>query len=146
VSAPLTPMAVWCQHQPSAAGVAKLAVTEALRSTAGAGPQHIWLPAVPTWKVAPATLMHMSTENSSALSRVAVAQHIIDLAGSDDEIPTLTADSSLQSQGLDSLKVMSLVFKIEEHYDIVLDEGDADDLRTVDDLAALVVRCIEEQS
>jgi acyl carrier protein len=90
--------------------------------------------------------MHMSTENYSAVSRVAVTQHIIDLAGSDDEIPTLTADSSLQSQGLDSLKVMSLVFKIEEHYDIVLDEGDADDLRTVDDLAALVVRRIEEQS
>ena len=41
---------------------------------------------------------------------------------------------------------MSLVFKLEEHYDIVLDEGDADDLRTVDDLAALVVRRIEEQS
>ncbi len=75
-----------------------------------------------------------------------MTQHIIDLVGSDDEMATLTADSSLQSQGLDSLKVMSLVFKIEEHYDIVLDEGDADDLRTVDDLAALVVRRIEEQS
>ena len=33
---------------------------------------------------------------------------------------------------------MSLVFKIEERYDIVLDEEDADDLRTVGDLAALV--------
>jgi acyl carrier protein len=90
--------------------------------------------------------MTMSTENSSTVAREAVTQHIIYLVGKDGEIATLTADSSLQSQGLDSLKVMSLVFKIEEHYDIVLDEGDADDLRTVDDLAALVVRRIEEQS
>jgi len=90
--------------------------------------------------------MSMPTENSSTVAREAVAQHIVDLVHSDDETSSLTADSSLQSQGLDSLKVMSLVFKLEEHYDIVLDEGDADDLRTVDDLAALVVRRIEEQS
>ena len=75
-----------------------------------------------------------------------MTQHIIDLIRQDVVAPDLTADSSLQSQGLDSLKVMSLVFKIEEHYDIVLDDEDADDLRTVDDLAALVVRRIEEQS
>jgi acyl carrier protein len=148
-SAPLAPIDVWCQHHPSAARVAKLAVPQRhylLRPAAGAGPQCIWLPAVPTWKASPATLMTMSTENSSTVAREAVTQHIIDLVGKDGEIATLTADSSLQSQGLDSLKVMSLVFKIEEHYDIVLDEGDADDLRTVDDLAALVVRRIEEQS
>jgi acyl carrier protein len=90
--------------------------------------------------------MSMSTENSSTVAREAVTQHIIDLVGNDGEMASLTADSSLQSQGLDSLKVMSLVFKLEDHYDIVLDEGDADDLRTVDDLAALVVRRIEEQS
>jgi acyl carrier protein len=90
--------------------------------------------------------MSMSTSNSSTVAREAVTQHIIDLVGNDGEMASLTADSSLQSQGLDSLKVMSLVFKIEDHYDIVLDEGDADDLRTVDDLAALVVRRIEEQS
>jgi acyl carrier protein len=75
----------------------------------------------------------------------AVTQQIIDLVGKDVGAVDLTADSSLQSQGLDSLKVMSLVFKIEEHYDIVLDEEDADDLRTVGDLAALVVRRIEQQ-
>ena len=76
----------------------------------------------------------------------AVTQQIIDLIRQDADALDLTADSSLQSQGLDSLKVMSLVFKIEEHYDIVLDEEDADDLRTVGDLAALVVRRIEQQS
>jgi acyl carrier protein len=88
----------------------------------------------------------MPTESSSTVTREAVAQHIVDLIGKHDEIATLTTDSSLQSQGLDSLKVMSLVFKLEEHYDILLDEDDADDLRTVDDLAALVVQRIEEQS
>ena len=90
--------------------------------------------------------MSMPTEHFPTVAREAVAQHVLDLIGTDAEIAGLTADSSLQSQGLDSLKVMSLVFKIEEHYDITLDEGDADDLRTVDDLAALVVRRIEEQS
>ena len=76
----------------------------------------------------------------------AVTQQIIVLIRQDVVAPDLAADSSLQSQGLDSLTVMSLVFKIEDHYDIILDEGDADDLRTVEDLAALVVRRIEEQS
>ena len=86
----------------------------------------------------------MSTR-SSIVALEAVTQQIIDLFGTDAEAPELTADSSLQDQGLDSLKVMSLVFKIEEHYDIFLDEADADDLRTVGDLAALVVRSMEQQ-
>ena len=74
-----------------------------------------------------------------------MTKHIIDLVEKDLGSLDVTADSSLQDQGLDSLKVMSLVFKIEDHYDILLDEADADDLRTVGDLAALVVRHIEEQ-
>lgn len=86
----------------------------------------------------------MSTR-SSVVTLEAVTQQIIDHAGMDADALELTADSSLQSQGLDSLKVMSLVFKIEEHFDVVLDEEDADDLQTVGDLAALVVRRIEQQ-
>jgi acyl carrier protein len=86
----------------------------------------------------------MSTRNSVATLE-AVTQQIIDLVGKDVESVDITVDSSLQDQGLDSLKVMSLVFNIEEHYDIFLDEADADDLRTVGDLAALVVRRIERQ-
>ena len=86
----------------------------------------------------------MSTRNS-IVALEAVTQQIIDLVGKEAEALELTADSSLQGQGLDSLKVISLVFKIEEHYDIVLDEEDADDLRTVADLAALVVRHFEQQ-
>ena len=85
-----------------------------------------------------------STRNSVATLE-AVTQQIIDFVGKDLGAVDLTADSSLQSQALDSLEVMVLVFKIEEHYDIVLDEEDADDLRTVGDLAALVVRRIEQQ-
>jgi acyl carrier protein len=92
------------------------------------------------------TLMSMPTEHFPTAAREAVAQHILDLIANDVEIAGLTTDSSLQSQGLDSLKVMSLVFKLEDHYDIVLDEEDADDLRTIDDLAALVIRRVEEQS
>ena len=90
--------------------------------------------------------MSMSTESTFTVARQAVTQHIVDLIGDDGEMASLTADSSLQSQGLDSLKVMSLVFKLEDHYDIVLDAEDADDLRTVGDLAALVVRRFEQQS
>ena len=86
----------------------------------------------------------MSTR-SSIVALEAATQQIIELFGKDAEAPELTADSSLQSQGLDSVEVMSLIFKIEEHYDIVLDEEDADDLRTVGDLATLVVRRIEQR-
>jgi acyl carrier protein len=76
----------------------------------------------------------------------AVTQQIIDLVEAEVRVEDLTTDSSLQGQGLDSVKVMSLVFKIEAHYDIFLEEEDADDLRTVGALAALVARRIEEQS
>lgn len=86
----------------------------------------------------------MSTTNS-VVTRETVTKHIIDLIEKDLGSLDVTADSSLQDQGLDSLKVMSLVFKIEDHYDIFLDEADADDLRTVGDLTAVVVRRIEQQ-
>ena len=86
----------------------------------------------------------MSTRNSVATLE-AVTQEIIELVWAEAGAVDLTADSTLQSVGLDSLKVMSLIFKIEARHDILLDEADADDLRTVGDLAALVVRRIEEQ-
>lgn len=76
----------------------------------------------------------------------AVTQQIIDLVEAEVGAVDLTTDSTLQGQGLDSLTVMSLVFKIEAHYNIVLEEEDADDLRTVGALAALVACRIEEQS
>ena len=86
----------------------------------------------------------MSPRNSAATLE-AVNQEIIDLVRAEVGAVDLTADSSLQGQGLDSLRVMSLIFKIEARYDILLDEEDADDMRTVGDLAALVVGRIEGQ-
>ena len=83
---------------------------------------------------------------TSVVTPEAVTKQIIMLFGKDAEGVELTADSSLQSQGLDSLKVMTLIFKIEEHYDVILDEEDADNLHSVGDLADLVVRRIEQQS
>lgn len=75
-----------------------------------------------------------------------VTQEIIDLVKTEATEVELTGDSVLQDVGLDSLKFMSIVFKIEAHYDIELQEEDADDLRTVSDLADLVFDRIEEQS
>jgi acyl carrier protein len=47
---------------------------------------------------------------------------------------------------LDSLTLMGLVVNLEDHYRVILDETDATGIRTIADLAALVVRRIAEQS
>ena len=75
-----------------------------------------------------------------------VTREIIDVVTSEAKEANITADSILQDVGMDSLKFMSVVFKIEAHYDIELQEEDADDLRTVGDLANLVLARIAEQS
>ena len=46
---------------------------------------------------------------------------------------------------MDSAKVLSLVFRIEARYGIELEAEDDDDLRTVGDLAQLVLRRIQER-
>ena len=77
----------------------------------------------------------------------AVIDDIIGLIDAEtDSAAALTADSGLQDAGMDSARVLSLVFRIEARYDIELDADDGDDLRTVGDLARLVLRRIEEQS
>lgn len=75
-----------------------------------------------------------------------VTQEIIDLVKTEATEVDLTGDSDLQDVGLDSLKFMSVVFKIEARYDIELQEEDAEDLRTVGDLVSLVLGHIAEQS
>ena len=75
-----------------------------------------------------------------------VTHEIIDLVKIESTEVNVTAESILQDVGLDSLKFMSIVFKIEARFDIELQEEDADDLRTVDDLATLVAGRIAEQS
>jgi acyl carrier protein len=75
-----------------------------------------------------------------------VTHEIIDLVKIESTEVNVTADSILQDVGLDSLKFMSIIFKIEARFDIELQEEDADDLRTVEDLATLVAGRIAEQS
>ena len=75
-----------------------------------------------------------------------VTQHIIGLVKCEAKEADINAGSNLADVGLDSLKFMSVVFKIEAHYDIELQEEDADDLRTVGELANLVLARIAEQS
>ena len=75
-----------------------------------------------------------------------ISQEIIDLVKAEATELDLTAESILQDIGLDSLKFMSVVFKIETHYDIELQEEDADDLHTLGDLARAVAERIAEQS
>jgi acyl carrier protein len=88
--------------------------------------------------------MTLLTQEPATLA--VVTQEIIDLVKTEVEEVDLTTDSILQDVGLDSLKFMSVVFKIEARYDIELQEEDADDLPTVGDLADLVVGRIAEQS
>ena len=75
-----------------------------------------------------------------------VTQEIIDLVASEAKEANIAAHSNLVDVGMDSLKFMSIVFKIEAHYDIELQEEDAEDLRTVGDLASLVLSHVAEQS
>jgi acyl carrier protein len=76
----------------------------------------------------------------------AVTQEIIDLVKAESDAVNLGPDSALSDAGMDSARVLSLVFRIEARYDIELDAEDGDDLRTIGDLAQLVLRRIEERS
>jgi acyl carrier protein len=88
----------------------------------------------------------MTSPKEPSPAVAATTQEIIDLikaeAGGAVEVST---DSTLQSTGLDSLKLMSLIFKIEDRYDIKFLDEEGDDIETVGDLANLVVRQVQEQ-
>jgi acyl carrier protein len=88
----------------------------------------------------------MTLPTDKAATAAAVTREIVDLIRADVGPIDLTADSTLQSTGLDSLEVMSLIFKLESSYEISLDAGDGDDVRTVGDLANLVVRRLQERA
>jgi acyl carrier protein len=83
--------------------------------------------------------------NRMSVTVEAVTQEIIELIRAELGAVELTADSNLLNQGLDSVKLMSLLFMVEDRYDIRVEDEDGDDLRTVGDLAALVVRRIQER-
>lgn len=86
----------------------------------------------------------MTIPTESRPNPTAVTTEIVDLLRAEFGVADLTPDSDLVDNGLDSMKVMSLVFKIEVRYDIHLEEADVDDIHTVGDLADLVVRRIDE--
>ena len=90
----------------------------------------------------------MTLPTGQPATLAAVTQDIIGLIGTELEgvAVTLTPDSGLQDAGMDSAHVLSLVFRIEARYDIELDAEDGDDLRTVGDLARLVMRRIQERT
>ncbi|MGO8935763.1 MAG: acyl carrier protein [Mycobacterium sp.] len=88
----------------------------------------------------------MTTSSQELAIHAIVALKIIDLVKAEAKQANITADSNLADVGLDSLRFMSVVFKIEAYYDIELQEEDADDLRTVGDLANLVIARMAEQS
>ena len=88
----------------------------------------------------------MTTSSQELAILASVTLKIIDLVKAEAKQANITADSNLADVGLDSLRFMSVVFKIEAHYDIELQEEDADELRTVGDLANLVIARIAEQS
>lgn len=75
-----------------------------------------------------------------------VTEEVIGLIKAETDAVNLGSHSALQDAGMDSAKVLSLVFRIEARYGIELDPEDGDDLRTVGDLAQLVLRRIEERS
>ncbi len=87
--------------------------------------------------------MTSTTEQNDRLS--AVTQEIIEMIKADSPGVNLTVDSGLQDGGMDSLKVMSLVLRIESRYGIELDAEDGDELKTLADLARLVLRRVEEK-
>lgn len=88
--------------------------------------------------------MNSSTENSATL--IDLTEQIITMITEEAGNSGLTADSTLQDSGLDSLRVMSLVLKIEIRYDIELDADDGSELRTIGDLVGLVARRLGDRS
>ena len=84
--------------------------------------------------------------NGQPVTPAAVTQDIVELVRAESGVTDLGPDSGLQDAGLDSAHLLSLVFRIEARYDIDLDAQDGDDLTTIGDLAALVVRRIEERA
>jgi acyl carrier protein len=87
----------------------------------------------------------MTSPTGEPLTVEVVTKEIIDLLRTEVKGGELTADSSLVSSGLDSVSFVSLIYKVEKQYSIVLEEEKDDDLVTVGDLAALIVRLVEAQ-
>ncbi len=88
----------------------------------------------------------MSTPTGESATVETVTQELIGLIQREVEVGGLTPESVLKVPGMDSLKFMSVVVRVEAQYDIELDGDDGEDPKTIRDLAELVVRRIREQS
>lgn len=84
----------------------------------------------------------MTLPKDQPVAVAAATDEIIDLirAETKDVSGDLTAESTLQSTGLDSMTLVSLIFKIEARYGITFLDEDGDDIETIGDLANLVAR------
>lgn len=62
------------------------------------------------------------------------------------DMPIIGESDNLIELGMDSLKAIELVVRLEETFDIMIDEEDLliENLSTVLDIQELVVRCMEE--
>jgi acyl carrier protein len=87
--------------------------------------------------------MTSTTEQNDELD--ALTLELIEMIKAESPGVNLTVHSGLQDGGLDSLKVMSLVLRIESRYGIELDAEDGDELNSLADLSRLVLRRIEEK-
>ena len=85
----------------------------------------------------------MTSPQHEPLTVETVTDEIIDLVRSEVKDAEIDADSSLMGSGLDSMRILSLISKIEKRYSIRFMEEEDDDLETVADLAAVVVRNVQ---
>jgi acyl carrier protein len=87
----------------------------------------------------------MTLPSGRSATLAIVTDEILALINAETRAADLGADSALVDAGMDSARVLQLVCQIEERYDIELDADDDDDLRTVDDVARLVLLRIRER-
>lgn len=78
-----------------------------------------------------------------------ILDRICNLLNSAREMPLVTdlkADTELAALGLDSLRLIEIVYELETEYNVDADEGALVQLRTVDDLVQMVCqKCPDSQ-
>ena len=92
-------------------------------------------------------LISVETPVRAVPSEEEVTAEIIKAATVEAPEVTITPQTDLfKDLALDSLTLTSLVVGLEDRYQVLLNEQDAKEIKTVADLASLVVRRLKEQS
>jgi acyl carrier protein len=91
-----------------------------------------------SWKSAPPRSETLSDESTRTVVERAIREEL------DDPNQNLDAVHSLEEAGIDSLAVIEIMFKLEEHFKIKFPEGKLP-LSTVQDIVDLVDRLLREQ-